>query len=110
MAAAIEVTDNRDGTVLHETIPDVDQLRPWTWMELRLQPLPDGIHDVKSPGTLHDYKSLNNPSRSSSNPPIQASSTSFDLSGRPVVSLPPGIVITRRPDGTIHKLWNTRKH
>lgn len=110
MAAAIEVTDNRDGTVLHETIPDVDQQRPWTWMELRLQPLPDGIHDIKSPGALHDYKSLNNPSRSSSNPPIQASSTSFDLSGRHVSSLPAGIVITRRPDGTIRKLWNTRKH
>ena len=98
MAAAIEVTDNRDGTVLHETIPDVDQQRPWTWMELRLQPLPDGIHDIPQSNSQ------------SLNPQILKSLNPLSLSGHHVSSsLPAGIVIIRRPDGTIHKLWNSRK-
>lgn len=105
MAAAIEVTDNRDGKLLKEGLPDVDHQRPWTWMEMRLQPLPDAIRDIKdnSQSSISQF-SIRNP-------------LSFDLTGRPISpslgegwgGLSTGLTLVRRPDGTIRKLWNNRK-
>jgi len=36
LAFTLECTDNRSGTVYTETIPDASQMRPYTWMEMRL--------------------------------------------------------------------------
>lgn len=40
MGSALECTDNQDGTVVKETIPDANHMRPYTWMPLVLEEMP----------------------------------------------------------------------
>lgn len=52
MAATIELQDNRNGQVFTERMPDALTDASWTWMELRLDALPDAViplpHDVQA--------------------------------------------------------------
>ena len=41
LAFALECTDNRNGSVYTETIPDADQSKPYTWMPLVLGEMPE---------------------------------------------------------------------
>ena len=53
LAFALECVDNRQGSAYTETIPDAHTDKPWTWMELRLQPKPDdtGIRGIATSST-----------------------------------------------------------
>lgn len=90
MSAAIEVSDNRNGTVLTESIPDASSAKPWTWMEFRLQPLPDAVRDISVERSVVG-SSL-------------SAITSFDLSGRPAVPRASCLTLLRCPDGSVRKM------
>ena len=90
MSAALEVSDNRNGTVLTESIPDASSAKPWTWMEFRLQPLPDAVRDISV-------------ERSVAGSPLSAI-TSFDISGRPAVPRASCLTLLRCPDGSVRKM------
>ena len=49
---ALECTDNRSGTAYTETIPDANQMRPYTWMPLYLGQIPvdDAVRDIRQEG------------------------------------------------------------
>ena len=83
MAAALTVTDNQSGTILTETIPDAHDLKPWTWMELRLQDLPTGIQAPRAAAP-----------KAASRPNLQATAT-YDLLGRRLSSAPPHTLLIR---------------
>lgn len=92
MVTAVQVTDNRNGTVHTESIPDVKTTRTRTWMEFRLCALPDGIKTVQA-------------ERSQSTSLSQASPTcAYDLAGRLVSPSARGLVILCRPDGHKQKV------
>ena len=69
LAFTLECTDNRSGTVYTETIPDANQMRPYTWMEMRL-------------GEMTEETGIEGPTPN----PSQKGGGTYDLMGRKVSS------------------------
>lgn len=96
MAASIEMTDNRgDSVVLTEKIPDAGNTAPWTWMELRLLPLPDAILEIQDESSFYPYGLMNNR-------PLD--NRFFDVGGRRVNASSSGIHLFQRADGSTCKV------
>ena len=85
LCAAMEVSIDREGTLLTEAFPDANPQRPRTWMEFRLASLPVGIRSLPFAPTGRVGEGL------------------FDLNGRSA-TYTRGLLICRQPDGTTRKI------
>ena len=59
LAFTLECTDNRSGTAYTETIPDASQMRPYTWIEMRLGKMAEetgiGVNPLSLPKGVGTY-------------------------------------------------------
>ena len=73
LAFTLECTDNRSGTVYTETIPDASQMRPYTWMEMRL-------------GEMGEETGIEEPTPTAHPLPLPKGGETYDLLGHKVNS------------------------
>ena len=73
LAFTLECTDNRSGTAYTETIPDANQMRPYTWMELRL-------------GEMAEETGIEEPTPTAHPLPLPKGGETYDLLGHKVNS------------------------
>ena len=72
LAFTLECTDNRSGTAYTETIPDANQMRPYTWMEMQLGEMGEEM-GIEAHSTAHPL-------------PLPKGGETYDLMGRKVSS------------------------